>query len=164
MKTILFPTDFTSFSEVFFRMICPIARDQGAEIIVLHVIPPEACPAADLEDQEISRDSAAYQSGFERYLRLQQMASDIPTSFQIKVGRTAATIIKVAREDDCSMIALAGPYHEYLHQQFKGNIPDTVMRTASCPVLCLKESPYQHSSEHLLAVLSREESQVSGPH
>ena|SRR5208282_2928642 len=43
IQTILYPTDFSERSESAFHLACSLARDHGARLIVLHVIPPPVC-------------------------------------------------------------------------------------------------------------------------
>ena len=45
IRTILHPTDFTEHANYAFQMACALARDYGAEIVVLHVYPTPAAPA-----------------------------------------------------------------------------------------------------------------------
>src|SRR5262249_15215780 len=40
IRTILHPTDFSERSEYAFHLACSLARDHGAGLIVLHVVPP----------------------------------------------------------------------------------------------------------------------------
>jgi nucleotide-binding universal stress UspA family protein len=40
IRTILHPTDFSERSESAFHLACSLARDNGARLIILHVIPP----------------------------------------------------------------------------------------------------------------------------
>ena len=150
MKTILHPTDFSTSSEDVFRMICPIARDRSAEIIVLHSVCPANCPPDDRDGDQVNRDSPLYQSIWERFARLRQLADDIPMMLCVKVGNPVETIVKVAGHECCDLIALAAPYHAYPHQQYHGSIPDCLKKFAPCPVLCLTESPYQAESKRII--------------
>src|SRR6202035_4983655 len=44
MNTILCPTDFSAHSDNAFQMACALARDYGARVIVLHVVPIPVVP------------------------------------------------------------------------------------------------------------------------
>lgn len=150
MKTILHPTDFSVANEDSFRLLCPLARDHSAEIIVLHVVSPEACDANAREGDEIDRESALYQDCWKKYSRLRDIAGDIPTSLQVKIGSPVKTIANVAQRECCDLIGFAAPYHDFIHWQYHGRISDALLRMAPCPVLCLHRSPGQSNSTPIL--------------
>jgi nucleotide-binding universal stress UspA family protein len=140
MKAILFPTDFTRSSEEFFHLVCSIARDNSAEIIVLHVLAIESCVDQPKDGDELDRDSAYFQSCWNRFLQLQEMAGDIPVSLQVKIGRAVQTIVSVAQRECCDLIALVAPTRTDVCSHFQRSIPESLMRVATCRVLCLSQS------------------------
>lgn len=156
MKTILHPTDFTANSEQIFRMLCPIARQESAEIIVLHVISPEICPPEDRDGDEVKKDSFLYQSCLGRFIHLRDIADGITTKFELKVGHPVETIAAAARSQNCDLIALAATHHTYLHYNLKGSIADSLIRLCPVPVLCLRQSPF-HQDSVVIAAESQSE-------
>jgi nucleotide-binding universal stress UspA family protein len=138
MKTILHPTDFTANSEKIFRWLCAIAQQDSARVIVLHVISPEICPPENRVGTDVKRNSFIYQSCWERYSRLVDIAKGIEISFQIKIGHPVETITKVAQVEDCDLIALAASHHTYLYYGLRGGIADTLLRTCPVPVLFMQ--------------------------
>jgi nucleotide-binding universal stress UspA family protein len=155
MKTILHPTDFSVNSEQAFRLMCAIARDESAEVIVLHVIPPENCPEEDRDIDELDRDSALYESLCDRFRSLLELADDIPAAFQVKVGPTVETILNVAEQECCDLIVLAGRHHGFMHYQFHGSVSESVLRRAHCPILFLTQSSVQQQPRRILAGLEQ---------
>lgn len=109
MEAILHITDFGAKSEHAFLTTCQLARMKSAEIIVLHLIPSEICSVKDRDDDELDRDSPLYQLCWERFSRLAELAYDIPTSLQVKIGRSVGTVAKVAKGELCKVISLAAP-------------------------------------------------------
>ena len=96
MHTILHPTDFTAESERAFQFALSIARDQSAELIVLHVICPETVTTQDCNGDELDRDSELFQNCWSRFERLRALANGVAVSLLVKVGRPVATILQVA--------------------------------------------------------------------
>lgn len=137
MKTIVFPTDFTESSEQFFPLVCSIARAEGAEIIVLHAIASELTCESDRDEGDVVRDSALYEQYWQKFLRLRQLAGDVPLSFQLKVGVPVNVILSVARHESCELIAISAPHRHAVCGEDYRTIPACIMRLASCPVLSM---------------------------
>lgn len=141
MKTILFPTDFTTTSEQFFGLVCLIARAQSAEIIVLHVIDAINCPEADRDGDQLDCDSLHFQSCWERFSDLRACAPDLPISFQARIGPVVRTIANVAVKEGCDLIAMTMPAPDEVCHQFYRNISGALMQLCPCPILTLRNPP-----------------------
>ncbi len=156
MHTILVPTDFTADCDLAFQIACNIARDQDCEIIVLHIVRPDNCSKQDLDGDEIDHDSTLYQSCWDRFARLQVLASDIPLSFQVKVGPLVETMIDVADAEHCDAIVLAAHPHCYLHRQIYGSVSQSLARRCRCPVVCLSPPGFQQEPASLASGMGQE--------
>ena len=55
---ILHPTDFSTDSDQAFLLACSIARDQFAELVVVHVLAPSNCPDCDSDADLLQRRSS----------------------------------------------------------------------------------------------------------
>jgi nucleotide-binding universal stress UspA family protein len=153
MKAILFPTDFSTASEEVFHLVCPIAREQGAEIIVVHAVCPDNCDPDECVGDELDRDSSLFHDYWERFMQLRQYADDLSLSFKLKIGRPMETIVQIAREERCDMIAIAASFHTSIQSQYHRSIPDGLTRVAPCPVLCLNQTPLQKRSKRIIESL-----------
>ena len=142
MHAILHPTDFTDESEQAFLLACGIARDQSAELIVLHVISPDCCREEDRDEDGLAQDSPLFQRCWFRFDHLRSLAPDIRITFQIKVGQVADSIIHVAQREACRLIFLAAHHSSFQHYQLHGCVTKGVIRRTPCPVLCLRQSPF----------------------
>lgn len=151
MNAILHPTDFSPGSDRIFRLICPMAREQQAKIIVLHVVHSDETSGQIGNGVDVGQDSEWYRHAQEQFTRLRELAGDIPMTLQVKVGPLVDTIVKVAGEQECDLIALAAFQHSYIERQYHGSVSDSLSHVAPCPVLCLKESPFhsQRSTNEL---------------
>lgn len=156
MNPILHPTDFTPESEQSFLLACSIARDQSAELIVLHVIHPDGVAATDRDGDELHRDSVPYQSCWARFERLHAQARGVSVSLQVKVGLPVETIVQVARNETCGLIILAAHHYSFLHYQFHGSVSESLGHRTPVPILCLQQSPFHQELPGILDGLERQ--------
>ena len=156
MNTILHPTDFTAESEQAFLLARGIARDQSAELIVLHVVSPDCCREEDRDEDGLAPDSPLFQSCWIRFDRLRSLAPDIPVAFQIKVGQVADSIVNVAQREACRLIVLAAHHSSFQHYQLHGSAIKGVVRRTPCPILCLRQSPFHQPAPGVLDGLERQ--------
>lgn len=142
MKTydvILHPTDFSAESEQAFFLACSIARDQFAELVVVHVLSPSELPPGVPECQLLEEDSAAVRECRKNFHHLRSLAGDIPLSFRISVGYSVGSILNVAREEQADLIVIASHQRSQFLSQLHGSVADGVLRQSHCPVLWLRQ-------------------------
>ena len=136
---ILHPTDFSTDSDQAFQLACGIARDQLAELVVVHVLAPSDCPDCDSDADLLNEDRPAVRDCREQFQRMRSLAGDIPLSFRIALGYAVGTILNVARREQADLIVIASHQHTQFHLQLHGSIAEGVLRQAHCPVLCLRQ-------------------------
>lgn len=136
VKTILHPTDFSAHSAAAFQMACALARDYGAELILLHVKSPEVLyvesylPAVEpLESRRALEDQLA---------QLRPADPTIRVSRRFEEGDAAGEIIRVAEETKCDLIVLATHGRRGIGRLLMGSVAEAVLRRAPCPVLTVK--------------------------
>lgn len=156
MHTILFPTDFTADCDLAFQIACGIARDEGCEIIILHVVHPDRCSKQDLCSGEINHESAFYRDCWAQFAQLQALASDIPMRFQLKVGHLVETMIGVADAESCDAIVVASHPHSYHHRQILGSVSKSLARRCQCPIVCLSPPGSRQEETSMLTGLRKE--------
>jgi nucleotide-binding universal stress UspA family protein len=148
IRVILHPTDFSKASDTALGVARDLARDLGARLIVLHVVPPlvdlEGTPATeiDLRDYQRSLD----------VLRRRLEGPDLkePVETRLARGSGAEEILRVADESGCGLIVLGTHGHTGLARIVMGNVAESVLSRAECPVLVVKWSPEaaaQHAAE-----------------
>lgn len=146
MHKILHPTDFSPTSTRLFQMVCAIARDQGAEIVVLHVIPEDHADAEGTEFGQIGETSPVYRNAEAHYRELASSAEGLCLSFHVEAGPLVKVIADFARKTQCDLIALASFRHSYVDRQYHGCVAESLVQVAPCPVLCL-QSPCDHAHD-----------------
>jgi universal stress protein A len=136
IRTILHPTDFSRYSENAWRVACSLARDYGANLLVLHVreIPVAVygefgTVPADTFDAGALRDELA---------KLEPTVSGVTVERRLTEGTPAAEIVRVAGENNCDLIVLGTHGRTGLGRLLMGSVAEQVVRRATCPVLTVK--------------------------
>jgi nucleotide-binding universal stress UspA family protein len=128
VKTLLHPTDLSEASSHAFDLACQIARDRGARVVVLHVVPP-----ANRHSTEVVIGNPL--AGF------REIAPDVAIETRVEKGDPASTILRMAEEMKCDIIVMGthgrtGPSH-----WLAGHVVDEVVQRAACAVLTMR-SPF----------------------
>jgi len=126
---ILFPTNLSELSEKTVPYISLLAEKFGAQVTVLHVLPnDETSTAAELSQNEAVRD-----------VMIEQFAALVPfkTEFIVARGNTAETVLRVAREKQVGIVAMA------IRNAFRPGIlrertAYRIVAGAQCPVLTVR--------------------------
>ena len=136
IQTILHPTDFSSPSRHAFALACSLAKDHGARVIVLHVVPP--APAIAMEgfvppEPESERDRLA-----EMLWQIVPADPQVRVEHQLSDGNPAREILRVAQEHKCDLIVMGTHGRTGLSRLLMGSVAEHVVRKAACPVLTVK--------------------------
>jgi nucleotide-binding universal stress UspA family protein len=129
IKTILVVTDFSAMSEQAFRYAGALARDHGAQLIALHVVPPPITSAAVFLDES---DFAAREAL--NTLNLPGVAID----YRVMEGRPATTIVQVACDTGCDVIVMGTHGRGGMVRMLMGSVAEEVVRKAPCAVITIK--------------------------
>jgi nucleotide-binding universal stress UspA family protein len=135
VHTVLFPTDFSDPSLSAFPVACSLARDIGARLVILYVVPP---PLGH-DELEVRRDPEHYYQGLWKSLRdLQPPDGSIAVEHRLEVGEAETVILQVARETKAGLIVLGTHGRTGLSHLLMGSVAEQVVRKAPCPVLTLR--------------------------
>jgi nucleotide-binding universal stress UspA family protein len=136
IRTVLHPTDFSDLSRPAFELACSLARDFGAELVVLYVTP---WPAPGVVDGIVV--GIPTEPDDELLARLEQVKPDDPrirTARRLAHGEAAAEIMKAAAEVKADLIVMGTHGRGGLSRLIVGSTAEDVMRKAPCPVLTVK--------------------------
>ena len=128
VKTLLHPTDLSDASRHAFDIACQIARDRGARIVLLHVVPPANRHSTEV----VIGDPLA---GF------REIAPDLPIDTRVEKGDPAEVILRTAEEVKCDVIVMGTHGRTGLSHWLTGHVVDQVVQRAACAVLTLR-SPF----------------------
>ncbi len=136
-KKILFPTDFSDFSDEGLKCAASLARDTGAKLIILHVEEPAAAygGAGDVfyAGAEIDQDALR-----ERLAAIMPSDKNITLEHHLKTGDPATEIVRMAKDEDVDLIVMATHGRTGLARLLMGSVAEAVVRRAPCPVFSLK--------------------------
>lgn len=147
IERILFPTDFSACSKHALTYALDFATERGARLYLLHVIPKLNMPVGT---GGLSYPVSKIYDDMEREAK-KQIHRLVPKRFleKIKVeniimrGTPFLEIIKAARKYDIDLITIATHGRKGLSHALLGSTAEKVVRTAPCPVLCVKHPEHE---------------------
>jgi len=148
VRRVLFPTDFSEYASQALRYAIGIARDYGAALHVLHVIPTTEMavqfePVAPLLD-------AGFFEELDKRAR-EQLGQVVPKAVHEEIGVTLALrrgtafleIVRYAREEGIGLIVIATHGRTGLRHALFGSVAEKVIRKAPCPVLSFRPEGHE---------------------
>jgi nucleotide-binding universal stress UspA family protein len=139
LHTILHPTDLSERSQAAFHFACALAKDYGAQLHVLHVVPPGAkqlAPLLDVGSQATPVNALA--ALWEELRRLQPPDAAVRTEHRLEEGQAASMIVRVADEIHADLIVLGTHGRTGLSRVLMGSVAEQVVRRAGCAVVTVK--------------------------
>ena len=133
IKRILVPLDLSPLGEAKLPVAEAQARAFGAELILLHVLPPEAVDRTGAVSSEEARARTYLDTVVAR-----MRGDGVAAQPIIRIGPAAATIVEEAREVGANLIVLGASVRAGLPRAFLGSVADEVVRLAPCPVLLVQ--------------------------
>jgi nucleotide-binding universal stress UspA family protein len=128
VKILLHPTDLTEASRHAFDLACQIARDRGARVVAVHVVPPP------------NRHFSEVVNG-NPLANLREIAPDVPIDTRVEKGDPASVILRMAQETKCDLIVMGTHGRTGLSHCLTGHVVDEVVQRAACAVLTIR-SPF----------------------
>jgi nucleotide-binding universal stress UspA family protein len=141
-KKIIMTTDFSENSFCAFRYGATLAKQNAAELILVHVVAEDHFARNVFEDSPMMTE---FIDRIERGVRSTLRGVNIPgvgeTNLIRRVVRArtpAAGIVECARSEDADLIVMATRGRGVFRQLVMGSSARRVIGTAPCPVLCVK--------------------------
>jgi nucleotide-binding universal stress UspA family protein len=136
VRAILHPTDLSARSEDALRVARALARDLGARLVLLLVVPSEVIVTGEIPmpvDLQACRDSL-------EALRRQADGPDLkwPVEVQLRQGEVVVEILDTAKALGCDLIVMGTHGRTGLGRLLMGSVAESVLRGADCPVLAVK--------------------------
>jgi nucleotide-binding universal stress UspA family protein len=139
MRVIVHPTDFSRASEAALEVARALARDHGARLIVIHVVPLDPYLDGKLAAEIDIRD-------YQRSLDLMRKRLDGPdlkhrVETRLVRGFEAEEILREAQDFAADLIVMGTHGRSGLRRLLMGNTAQSVLPKAACPVLVVKAPP-----------------------
>jgi nucleotide-binding universal stress UspA family protein len=140
IRTILHPTDFSEQAQHAFAAACSLARDHGAQVVVVYIRAPAVVAYGEMgpivTDPVVTPDDVkAKLAG----LHLPDPGVDV--EYRVAEGEPATEINRLASEVKANLIVMGTHGRTGLGRLLMGSVAEAVLRRAPCPVLSLK-SPF----------------------
>jgi len=131
LKKIIAPTDFSELSAEGVRYACKLAKDIGAQVIVLNVvIVDESNIVGKGEIEAHEKRLKEFTAGLGGHL-----SEDVKIREVVVPGVAYAAISDCAEREQADMIVLSSHGRSGLSRMLIGSVTDRLLRAASCPVL-----------------------------
>lgn len=139
LKTILLPVDFSENSLAPLIYALPLAKTFGAEIVLLHVVPPAG---ASMTGDYPLRDEV--EAGHAAQVALEEVAhtrvgDEVPVRVLVRTGFIFDTVIAVAREIHADLLIVSTHGHNGMKRMFTGSMAECMVGSAPCAVLVARE-------------------------
>ena len=143
--TILHPTDFSPASRRAFNHALALAREPGAELLLVHVLPTVMPMVGEgymspktFDDLQRSMRAQA-QKQLDQFLA-KAKAARVRARGMLYEGVAADAIVRAARARRAKLIVMGTHGRTGLTRLFMGSVAERVIGTAHCPVLTVRGS------------------------
>lgn len=141
MKKILVPVDFSEYSEYAMEVAASLAKQQDAEIVVLHMM--GLTDAVVTKDESKQVFEAMYymklaEKRFEEFLDKEYL-KDIKITDTVQNYKVFSEVNSVAEEFDADVIVMGSHGSSGLSEIFVGSNTEKVVRNSDVPVLVIKD-------------------------
>lgn len=139
LKKILVPLDLSDTSLKALHYAVSLARQFGAHLTILHVVPPPIYSA------EVATADLAWPEHFEMIekrlneIRQTMIPADLGVDIAIRHTFTFDGILEVARENQADLIVVTTHGRTGLTHLLLGSTAENIVRRAPCPVLVVRE-------------------------
>jgi nucleotide-binding universal stress UspA family protein len=143
VRRILHPTDFSRPSGAAFAQAVALARKEGAQLLLLHVLVPPTPFVGDgyISPKTYQELEAAARRGAERLLRkalARAQKAKVKVRALLVEGVPYDQIARVARRKRADLIVMGTHGRTGLSKFFLGSVTERVLPLAPCPVLTVR--------------------------
>lgn len=135
---ILLPLDQVEGGEAKIPVAVSYARMMGAQVVLLHVLPPHA-----LDSSAVLPEEARARTYLDT-IAAQIHAAGVSTAMVVRSGLPAPIIVDEAETIGACLIILGANVRSKLATLLNGSVADEVVRSANCPVLLLRPDARVH--------------------
>ncbi len=138
LKKVLFPTDFSPFSEKTLPFARAMCREFGAKLILLHVndfplVVPEYLP--ELSTSPV-QDMEEYSK--EALENLKNSITDVPVETRLATGHPHTEIAKLVDAENIDLAVISTHGRTGVAHALLGSVAEKIVRKAHCPVMTVR--------------------------
>jgi universal stress protein A len=131
LNRILAPTDFSELSAGGVRYACQLAKDVGAEIVILNVVLLDETNT--INKQELERHRARLDEFVAD--KLADVSANLKIRKLVDAGQPYGAILDCADNERIDLIVMSSHGRSGLSRMLIGSVTDKTLRGAFCPVL-----------------------------
>ncbi|OPY66278.1 MAG: Stress response protein NhaX [Syntrophorhabdus sp. PtaU1.Bin050] len=142
---ILVPTDFSEYSDKALGKALDVAKESGAEVLLLHVIHQDFqtcvvdyCFTTDEIDRIRNGMISSATENIQKELEKFPLSKEVKISTDVKNGIPYEEILKEQGEKDIDLIVIASHGRSGLKKYLMGSVATRVIKGAQCEVLLVK--------------------------
>ena len=142
IKRILVPVDFSANSERALDYAHGLATKFDAALHLVHVCEVPTVTTPSMDAYAIAYGDWSKRLGAEAESQLITITSalgDVTVTTEVLFGRPASAIVDAAGANRADLIVMGTHGHGAMMHALMGNVAERVVRTASCPVLTVRE-------------------------
>jgi len=142
MKKILVPTDFSDHAEYALQVAAQIARENGGEIFLLHLLElPGQESDAVVAGAEVPEIMFFMKKAHERFddVKSADYLEGLTVTESVQFDKAFEGIIKISDKHDIDLIVMGSHGASGFHEMFIGSNTEKVVRTSNVPVLVIKK-------------------------
>ncbi len=134
IKKILYPTDFSSYSNQAYFHAIALAKNHNASLTVLFVYNPDITTTPGSQGDEVV-DRAYWQEQLEQ---IRPIDLEIPITHILLEGDPASEIVRYGRDVSADLIVMGTHGRTGVERLVLGSVAEKVLRDATCSVLVVK--------------------------
>jgi nucleotide-binding universal stress UspA family protein len=144
-KKILVPTDFSEYSDRALQKALDIAKEEGSEVLLFHVIHADFqtcvvdyCFTVDEIEAIKSRMFTAVKENMQKELDKYPLSKEVKVSTEVRNGVPYDEILKFQEEKGADLIVISSHGRSAITSFLMGNVTSRVIKRAQCEVLLVK--------------------------
>lgn len=136
VRTILHPTDFSERSRTAFDLACALARDYGAELVVLHVA--ELTSLIPMNGMLVPTPVGDAEQFRPKLEQVRPADPRVRVRHRLAEGEPGEEILAAAAAEKADLVVMGTHGRSGLAHLLTGSVAEAVLRKARCPVLTVK--------------------------
>ena len=131
LNKILAPTDFSDLSAAGVRYACQLAKDMGAEIIIVNV------DVLDESNRVDKREIEQHKKRLAEFVaeKVPDAGAGLKMRQLVDAGQPFGSIVDCAEKEGVDLIVMSSHGRTGLSRMLIGSVTDKILRGAPCPVL-----------------------------
>ncbi|HEY7326170.1 MAG TPA: universal stress protein [Gemmataceae bacterium] len=134
IKKILYPTDFSSYSNQAYFHAISLAEKHNASLTVLFVYNPDTTTTPGSQGDEVA-DRRYWQGQLEQ---IRPVDTSIPVTHVLLQGDPASEIVRYGRDAGIDMVVMGTHGRTGVERLLMGSVAEKVLRDAPCSVMVVK--------------------------